>query len=119
MDGMLRTGDPKMSADGEDRTLEAEVLAVKTVMAKVLARINRLDPMLADAIRGGLGDASDKIRKMVSKSKRGENSDQAIKALAVVEALRASIIPKLDKPYPAIGRQRHEVQSEKPRRSHG
>jgi hypothetical protein len=69
MDGMLRTGDPKMSADGEDRTLEAEVLAIKTVIAKVLARINGLDPMLADAIRGGLGDASDKIRKIVSKSK--------------------------------------------------
>jgi len=108
-----------MSAEREDRTLEAEVLAVKTVMASILARINRLDPMLADAIRGGLGDASDKIRKTVSRSGKRGDSNQAIEALAVVEALHASIIPKTDEPYPANGRRRHELRSEKRRRSDG
>jgi len=108
-----------MSVEKEGRTLGAEVLAVKTVMANILARIARLDPMLADAIRGGFGDASDKIRKMVSRSGKRESSDQAIKALAVVETLRASIIPKTDKPYPAVGRQRNESGSEKRRKSHG
>jgi hypothetical protein len=40
-----------MSVKGDARTLAAEMLAVKTVMAHVLGRIDQLDPVLAEAVR--------------------------------------------------------------------
>jgi hypothetical protein len=47
----------------DGRTLAAEVLAVRMVMAQVLGRIYQLDPILAEAIQGGFEDAVDQIRK--------------------------------------------------------
>jgi hypothetical protein len=64
------------------------MLAVKTVMAHVLGRINQLDPVLAEAIQGGFEDAEDNIRKTMVRSRR-RVSGQEVKALAVIEALRA------------------------------
>jgi hypothetical protein len=72
-------------SERDDRTLAAEMLAVKTVMAHVLGRLKQLDPVLADAIQGGFADAADDIRKT------GGNSRKSVtKALAVVEALRGA-----------------------------
>jgi hypothetical protein len=71
-----------------ERTLAAEILAVKTVMAHVLGRINQLDPVLAEAIQGGFEDAEKKIRKTMVKSRQSVTPGQGIKALAVIEALR-------------------------------
>jgi hypothetical protein len=70
------------------------MLAVKTVMAHVLGRINQLDPVLAEAINGGFEDAEDKIRRTMAKSRKRAISHQAVKALAVGEALRAAVFSK-------------------------
>jgi hypothetical protein len=78
-----------MSVERE-RTLAAEMLAVKSVMAHVLGRINQLDPVLAEAIQGGFEDAEGKIRKTMAKSRQRVTPDQCVKALAVIEALRAT-----------------------------
>ena len=81
--------DAAMSVERE-RTLAAEMLAVKSVMAHVLGRINQLDPVLAEAIQGGFEDAEGKIRKTMAKSRQRVTSDQGVKALAVIEVLRAT-----------------------------
>jgi hypothetical protein len=84
-----------MSAERDARTLAAEMLAVKTVIAHVLGRIDQLDPVLAEAIQGGFEDAANQIRKTAAKSRTKVTSEQAIKALAVVEALRAATFNKM------------------------
>jgi hypothetical protein len=84
-----------MSVERDARTLAAEMLAVKTVMAHVLGRIDQLDPVLAEAIQGGFKDAADQIRKTAAESRTNVTSEQAVKALAVVEALRAATFNKM------------------------
>jgi hypothetical protein len=95
-----------MSIQTDDRAIAAELLAVKTVMAHVLGRINQLDPVLADAIQGGFGDAAAHINKMVTHSGKGATAERAARAIAVVETLRAAML-ETAKPYARSGRQRH------------
>src|SRR3979409_1853172 len=83
-----------MNVERDDGTLAAEMLAVKTVIVHVLGRINQLDPVLAEAIQGGFEDAKEKIRKTTAKSHKKVTSDQTVKVLAVVEALRAGVFSK-------------------------
>jgi hypothetical protein len=94
-----------MSVERE-RILAAEMLAVKSVMAHVLGRINQLDPVLAEAIQGGFEDAEGKIRKTMAKSRQRVTSDQGVKALAVIEAPSRNNVSQGGKPQPVIGRQR-------------
>jgi hypothetical protein len=82
------------SPETEPGTLAADILAVRTVLAHVLARIYRLDPILAEAIQDGFEDAVDKIRK--TKSRARVTSHQLVEALAAVEALRAVLSNKSD-----------------------
>ena len=79
------------SLESDPRTLAADVLAVRMVMAHVLGRICQLDPILAEAIQGGLDDAVDQIRKAATKSRKRLTSLQAVEALAAVETLRAAM----------------------------
>jgi hypothetical protein len=73
----------------ELRTLAADMLAVRMVLAHVLGRIYQLDPILAEAVQDGFEDAVDKIRKTATKSRTRMTSHQVVEALAAVEALRA------------------------------
>jgi hypothetical protein len=84
-----------MSVKGDTRALAAEMLAVKTVMAHVLGRIDQLDPVLAEAVRAGFEDAANQIRKTAAKSHTKVTSEQAIKALAIIEDLRAATFSKM------------------------
>jgi hypothetical protein len=70
------------------------MLAVRMVLAHVLARIYRLDPILAEAIQHGFEDAVDKIRK--TKSRTRVTSHRLVEALAAVGALRAVLSNKSD-----------------------
>jgi hypothetical protein len=79
-----------MRVGSDDQILAAEMLAVKTVMAHVLGRINELDPILAQAIQSGFEDAVDSIRKAAARSRKRVAADQAAKAIAVVEAIRVA-----------------------------
>jgi hypothetical protein len=87
-----------MSVKGDTRALAAEMLAVKTVMAHVLGRIDQLDPVLAEAVRAGFEDAANQIRKTAAKSRTKVTSEQAIKTLALIEALRAATFRKMGNP---------------------
>jgi hypothetical protein len=92
-----------MSVERDARTLAAEMLAIKTVMAHVLGRIDQLDPVLAEAVQAGFEDAADQIRKRAAKSRTKVTSEQAIRALAVVEALRAATFRKMgDRIRPSV-----------------
>jgi|ERR1700729_4183343 galactokinase len=92
-----------MSVERDARTLAAEMLAIKTVMAHVLGRIDQLDPVLAEAVQAGFEDAADQIRKTAAKSRTKVTSEQAIRALAVVEALRAATFRKMgDRIRPSV-----------------
>jgi hypothetical protein len=84
------------SLESESRNLAADVLAVRMVLAHVLGRIYQLDPILAEAIQGGFEDAEGIIQKAVATSHKRASSDQAVKALTVVDALRAAIVAKTD-----------------------
>ena len=77
--------------ESDGRTLAADVLAVRMVMAHVLGRIYQLDPILAEAIQGGFEDAVDQIRKTAAKSPKRLTSHQAVEAVAAVETLRAAM----------------------------
>jgi hypothetical protein len=77
------------SPETKPRTLAADMLAVRMVLAHVLSRIHQLDPILAEAIQGGFEDAVDKIRKTATKPSTRVTSHQVVEALAAVEALRA------------------------------
>jgi hypothetical protein len=84
------------SLESEPRTLAADVLAVRMVLAHVLGRIYQLDPILAEAIQNGFEDAVDKIRKTAAKSRMRMTSHQVVEALAAVEALRAVLSNRSD-----------------------
>jgi hypothetical protein len=88
--------DSAMNVERDDGILAAEILVFKTVMVHVLGRINQIDPVLAEAIQGGFEDAENKIRKTTPKSHTRVTSDQTVKALAVVEALRAAVSRRKD-----------------------
>jgi HEAT repeat protein len=79
------------SLESDARTLAADVLAVRMVVAHVLGRIYQLDPILAEAIQGGFEDAVDQVRKTATKSRKRLTSHQAVEALAAVETLRAAM----------------------------
>jgi hypothetical protein len=89
-------GGSAKSLESEPRTLAADVLAVRTVLAHVLGRICQLDPILAEAIQNGFEDAVDKIRKTAAKSRTRMTSHQVVEALAAVEALRAVLSNRSD-----------------------
>jgi hypothetical protein len=84
------------SPETEPRTLAADMLAVRMVLAHVLGRIYQLDPILAEAIQAGFEDAVDKIRKTATKSRTRLTSHQVTEALAAVGALRAVLSNRSD-----------------------
>jgi hypothetical protein len=82
----------------DSRTLAADVLAVRIVMAHVLDRICQFDPILAEAIQGGFEDAVDHIRKTAVKSPKRLTSQQIVATVAAVETPRATMTNMSDKP---------------------
>jgi hypothetical protein len=91
------------SPETEHRTLAADMLAVRMVLAHVLGRIYQLDPILAEAIQGGFEDAVDKIRKTATKSRTRLTSHQVVEVLAAVDALRAVLSNRSDnRDHPSV-----------------
>jgi hypothetical protein len=80
-----------MNYEAEISALRAKTQAIETVMLEVLARISRLDPMLASAIHAGLDDAAGKIVARTGNSDAGR--DSAVDALEVVDTVRRSMLP--------------------------
>ncbi len=73
--------------EDEVRRLAAESLAVRTILAHLLARLSAVaDPEIAAAIRRGLEDSERALRERAA-----EAGDKAT-ALAVVEAVKAAML---------------------------
>ena len=74
--------------------LAADVLAVKTVFGQVLGRIHELDPVLAEAIEGGLEDAASEIRALATDARKGTGAKKFLSAIASIESLRAAVLSR-------------------------
>jgi len=79
-------------------TLAAEPMAIQTIIVNVLGRIGDADPRLRDAIRAGFDDAASQIESLAIKLGKASSPDHAVKALGIVEQLRAATISDHDKP---------------------
>jgi hypothetical protein len=80
---------------GTDRNVEiiaAEVLAVKTVIGQVLGRVHQLDPVLAEAIEGGLEDAAREIRALAARTRKGTGATKVVRAIETVESLQTAVL---------------------------
>jgi hypothetical protein len=66
--------------DRNANTLASEVLAIKTVIGQVLGRVHQLDPILAEAIEGGIEDAQNAIRAAATRARKGTGAGTIVKS---------------------------------------
>jgi hypothetical protein len=78
--------------DRNAEALAAEVLAIKTVIGQVLGRVHQLDPVLAEAIEGGIEDAQEVIRAGATGGRKG--ADTIVKAISTVDSLRKAVLTR-------------------------
>jgi hypothetical protein len=76
----------------EMRSLAAETLGLKVVVARVLYRITKTDPQLAEAISLGFAEAASLVENRVIKLGKPTPTDYIAEALRVVEELRSATI---------------------------
>ena len=74
--------------------LAAEVLAIKTVIGRVLGRVHQLDPVLAEAIEGGIEDAQEVIRATATAAGKGTDAGKIVKAISTVDSLRKAVLTR-------------------------
>ena len=80
--------------DRNVNALAAEVLAIKTVIGQVLGRVHQLDPVLAEAIEGGIEDAQEVIRAGATGARKGTDSGTIVKAISTVDSLRKAVLTR-------------------------
>jgi hypothetical protein len=83
-------------------TLASEVLAIKTVIGQVLGRVHQLDPVLAEAIEGGIEDAQKAISAAATMARKGTGAGTIVKAISTVESLRAAVLIRSRNPVRVI-----------------
>jgi hypothetical protein len=83
-------------------TLASEVLAIKTVIGQVLGRVHQLDPVLAEAIEGGIEDAQKAISATATMARKGTGAGTIVKAISTVESLRAAVLTRSRNPVRVI-----------------
>jgi hypothetical protein len=76
----------------EMRSLAAETLALKVVVARVLYRITKTDPQLDEAISLGFAEAASLVENRVIKLGEPTPTDYIVEALRVVEELPSTTI---------------------------
>jgi hypothetical protein len=87
-----------MDLEKEITALAAETLALQAILTSVFTQIGRLDPRIADAIRAGFDDAASFVEDMAIKLGKSASSEHTVKALSIVEQLRAGSLDKPDQP---------------------
>jgi hypothetical protein len=87
-----------MAIEDEINALAAETLAIQVLLAHVLDRVASADLRIAAAIRAGFDDAANDIEDTVIKLGKAASPDHAVKALAIVEYLRAATFADKDRP---------------------
>jgi hypothetical protein len=75
-----------------------ELLAIKAVIAQVLGRIHRLDPILAEAIECGFEDAISEVRALGTEARKGTGTNKVLKAIATIESLQEAALNRRVRP---------------------
>jgi hypothetical protein len=65
---------------------------VKAVIGQVLGRVHQLDPILAEAIEGGLVDAASEIRALATRARKGTGATKVVRAIATIQSLHAAVL---------------------------
>jgi hypothetical protein len=84
-----------MKYDAEIIALSAETLAIQAVLAHVLDRVARVDPRIAHA---GFDNAANEIENVAIKFGKAADAGHTVKAIAIVEGLRAATFGNKEKP---------------------
>lgn len=87
-----------MNHDTEIIALSAETLAIQTILAHVLEYIAHTDSALYAAIVRGFDDAANDIENIAIKFGKNAEAGHTVKALAIVESLRAATFGNPEKP---------------------
>jgi hypothetical protein len=87
-----------MDVDKELNSLHAETLAFGAILAYVFDRLARSDPALKSAISAGFDDAANFVEDFAIKRGKSASPEHTVKALRVVEDLRAATFGKQQKP---------------------
>lgn len=87
-----------MNDENEIASLGAETLALQTILSKVLLQIGREDVILGSAIRRGFNDAAASVEHLVTRFA----SDQVVKALRIIEQMRAASLGDEDQPRHSV-----------------
>jgi hypothetical protein len=92
----------KRTAKQEIESLYAEALALQIILVNVLSRLRAVDPALAAAIAAGLDDATDQVEHIAISLGKAASPEHTVKALRIVEELRATILGNQHKPRGGI-----------------
>jgi len=91
-----------MNIEAEIHSLAAESIAVQAMLAHVLSRLAALDPHLAASIRQGFDDAASDAENLAIKFSKTASRNHLVKALAIIESLRATTLGQSDEPKHAV-----------------
>jgi hypothetical protein len=61
-------------------------------------RVHQLDPILAEAIEGGIEDAQNAIRAAATRARKGTGAGTIVKAISTVESLREAVLTRSRSP---------------------
>ncbi len=87
-----------MDYEREICALSAETLALQAVLNSVLARIVAADPKLMPAIAHGFDDAANHVENLAIKLGKAARPEHTVKALRIVEEMRAATFGDHDEP---------------------
>ena len=87
-----------MDTEKEVRSLAAETLALQAILTNVLSRLATADEKTAAAIRKGFDDAASQVENMAIELGKAASPDHTVKAIGVVEQLRAATLGNPDQP---------------------
>jgi hypothetical protein len=79
-------------------SLAAETLALTAIIGFVFRRLGDGDPNLAVAIASGFDDAANFVEHVAIKAGKAASPDHTVKALRVVEEIRAAAVGNHGKP---------------------
>ena len=87
-----------MDYEAEIDALAAETLALQAIVTNVFCQIGKDDVVLSLAIRRGLDDAVNEIENLAIRLGKTARPDHVVKAVRVIEELRAASLGNQDKP---------------------
>ena len=87
-----------MDYEAEIDALAAETLALQAIVTNVFRQIGKDDVVLSLAIRRGLDDAVNEIENLAIRLGKTARPDHVVKAVRVIEELRAASLGNQDKP---------------------